>query len=956
MVSFGSLVLLAAASCATAVQAAADILIVEPVSNGPATESYEYTQATDLGLSIDIKTLDEFQALTTAQFSQYKALIINPYGRGDGPDQGYMDFLVNSKARWGPAVTGNVVLVGTDPGYHAPSTPGAVAVIRSSISFTSSGSSTGFYLQTPDGLYTSSPTDLGFLSDVFGEGTSLDVGYGSDAAHLVATHPALLGLSDADLSNWHSSVHCLWRSYPAGFQPLAIVVDAGGSGTQTFADGTTGVPYIIARGAIPSSCGNSVVNAGEECDDGSENGTGDSLCSGSCTCLYGVSTDDSGTKSCKKAPRCGDSKVDTGEQCDNGDEGSNSNGSSDSLCMANCQCKYGVTTDDDGKTECKAPSCGDGTINQDSEECDDGSDNGEDDSLCSSSCKCVYGEASGGGCLKAPVCGDGLVNGDDECDDGDDNGDDGTCSSTCTCIYGTRGDFCAPKPVCGDGFINGDDECDDGELNGGEGSVCSDTCECVYGVASEGGDSTDPTCNGPPSCGDGRVDEPDEQCDDGDDNDASSSLCAASCTCKYGLAEDGTSCGEEPTCGDGVVGYREECDDGDDNSDDRDATCGTTCLCNYGLDEDETTCKDPPVMTTTIPGTVIGDPETMTPTNPGTVDPTDTISRDPATPSNPPIVPIDGPDVPEDVVGIEYIYYVEDADDSQVQRRHNADDQEAEPDYTRAIYTRQIYATQSAGRPWYPKVIGTPTGDALETVFTTSRLCRTPDPTPTFTYKLCIDCPLSTTTAAVPGYTPGVCVGCTLVGELAASRCTEPISLIRPQSASSTATAVATNAAGVVTEVVATKTLTITTTCSGPRGPCAPVTTCQEYRTKLTVPWEYCTTFVLTKENGARTTCTEALPLSALPTSMLEKIGYSTEDSSPGSDSGHAGSAVQPGTSESGNSGSGSGPGGPAVNGTEGHGTGLNQDQPIQVAGAMAAVSESLVGKILFAITVAMLY
>ena len=99
-------------------------------------------------------------------------------------------------------------------------------------------------------------------------------------------------LDDASLSDWSCSVHEAFSSYPSvgtnGFQALAIAQDILGVGSQTFGDGTIGLPYIISRGATPAKCGDGVWDEkfGEECDDGNTvNGDG---CSLSCKCESGL--------------------------------------------------------------------------------------------------------------------------------------------------------------------------------------------------------------------------------------------------------------------------------------------------------------------------------------------------------------------------------------------------------------------------------------------------------------------------------------------------------------------------------------------------------------------------------------------------------------------------------------------------------------------------------------------
>jgi len=75
--------------------------------------------------------------------------------------------------------------------------------------------------------------------------------------------------------------------------------------------------------------------------------------------------------------------------------------------------------------------CGDGIVNQPTEECDFGSENGNictpeygnSCQYCSNSCTLIT--------VNGPYCGDGIVNGDEECDEGENNGSE-SCTLECT--------------------------------------------------------------------------------------------------------------------------------------------------------------------------------------------------------------------------------------------------------------------------------------------------------------------------------------------------------------------------------------------------------------------------------------------------------------------------------------------------------------------------------------------
>lgn len=157
------------------------------------------------------------------------------------------------------------------------------------------------------------------------------------------------------------------------------------------------------------ACGDGVIEAGEECDDGNRND--DDACSNACrlarcgdgirqpdeACDDGNGVDNDGCRNDCTLPFCGDGLVSTGEACDLGDANSDE---PDELCRSNCQARR----------------CGDGIWDSD-EECDDGNPVNED--YCTASCR-------------VGRCGDGFRQRDlgEACDDGNRLNGDG-CSEVC---------------------------------------------------------------------------------------------------------------------------------------------------------------------------------------------------------------------------------------------------------------------------------------------------------------------------------------------------------------------------------------------------------------------------------------------------------------------------------------------------------------------------------------------
>lgn len=140
---------------------------------------------------------------TTSEFASYRALIIG--------DPSCSDFApaaaITNAATWGLAVTGNVLINGTDPVFHA-SQGGRQATERFIDFSVGNPEKTGAYISLSCNFHGAAPHTPVPLLDALRPGGFSVTGVGCyNDAHIVATHPALEGLSDSTLSNWECSVH-----------------------------------------------------------------------------------------------------------------------------------------------------------------------------------------------------------------------------------------------------------------------------------------------------------------------------------------------------------------------------------------------------------------------------------------------------------------------------------------------------------------------------------------------------------------------------------------------------------------------------------------------------------------------------------------------------------------------------------------------------------------------------
>lgn len=339
----------------------------------------------------------------------------------------------------------------------------------------------------------------------------------------------------------------------------ALCITGTGSETVDCRSGYQSESEAEADGAecVAYSCGNGVIESGEDCDDGSLNGT------------YGFCDDNC---SYSDAFYCGDGYLAGTEVCDCGTVATHTDVMADSSSWASANCSvanglYSTNIDDSCAYDCTTPglACGDGVVNG-SEECDGDYEEWEgatcsDGTTCTSDSDCDSGSCGDGAsaCGISSVCQEFSTAGD-ECDSADDCLDDqgygGYCDSGYCSSSRFAGDTCSDDTDCSSSYSPYDAQCSTATYQTFHYRTCDGNC---------GWDSWSDCTGGTQICGNGIL-EGTEECDDG--NSSNHDACTNSCIANV--------------CGDDYVNVGiESCDDGDENGDECDAAYGGTCnFCN----------------------------------------------------------------------------------------------------------------------------------------------------------------------------------------------------------------------------------------------------------------------------------------------------------------------------------------------------------------------------------------
>jgi hypothetical protein len=233
--------------------AATDRVLILSTTISGGLNSTEANEATSKGFAVDIVDPTAWTALTPAQFSSYRAIILGDPTCSGNPST--VAAATSTATTWEPLLNGNVIIVGTDPVLHqvyGSNRAGAEKLTRDAVDFAvAQPGKTGAYISLScyyDGRPAHTPVPL--LDGIEKGGFTVTGVSCQDSGHIVAVSPAIVGLTDADLQSWGCSVHEAFDKFSGSFAVLAI--DKDHASTFTASDGTTGAPYILASGDVKS--------------------------------------------------------------------------------------------------------------------------------------------------------------------------------------------------------------------------------------------------------------------------------------------------------------------------------------------------------------------------------------------------------------------------------------------------------------------------------------------------------------------------------------------------------------------------------------------------------------------------------------------------------------------------------------------------------------------------------
>lgn len=195
-------------------------------------EENELSLAQKAGLNVTVVDAATWSSMTRSDFAQYSEIVFGDPDCSSDPSGVLGPALANASI-WAPLITGRVVLVGTDYVFHQQD--GGMQMVQNALSWVAGSTGTGLFASLSCYYYSASAgTPVSFLTPF---GTFGVVGqFAADADNAIITnptHPIMVGVTAASLSQWGESIHEMFTTFPASFSVLATSGD--------------GKPYVIAR-------------------------------------------------------------------------------------------------------------------------------------------------------------------------------------------------------------------------------------------------------------------------------------------------------------------------------------------------------------------------------------------------------------------------------------------------------------------------------------------------------------------------------------------------------------------------------------------------------------------------------------------------------------------------------------------------------------------------------------
>lgn len=208
-----------------------------PIANGALASvtfsgfQNEQTLAQSAGLQVTVADSATWSHMTTADFAAFSAIVFGDPTCSTSANYTLSGAIANLST-WGPAITGPVVLIGTDYIYHQQQ--GGLLMAQNALKWVSGTTRTGLFMSLSCYFFSaSSGTPISFLTPL-GSFKVVGQNYSSDVVKILQpTHPIFQGVTEASLSFWGESIHEMFTAFPSSFVPLATAGD--------------GTPYIIAK-------------------------------------------------------------------------------------------------------------------------------------------------------------------------------------------------------------------------------------------------------------------------------------------------------------------------------------------------------------------------------------------------------------------------------------------------------------------------------------------------------------------------------------------------------------------------------------------------------------------------------------------------------------------------------------------------------------------------------------